>query len=281
MSLLQVQAQRKLQKDVDFPPQPNQPQPQPKKEAYDLGRLTLAKEKGEDLKETLDAAEDRIKEKEWKRATDILQKLVERKEDVFVPRLRKDKEGEALLYVSVKKEAARMIGDLPLEGKKFYDAEYGPRAVQEVKQARTNNNFQQMAAVMSRFLHTEAGADACGWCATYQLDRANFAGAANFYQTLILRNTTKDRSGVEDLKVGQLVRAAYAFHQAGDPGSQKHKGDVLKELERRNVKLKLGGQAEDKSVADLKEELDKFVASVSTQTTNDVRSSAAATAATP
>src|SRR5262249_38610953 len=88
MSLLQVQAQKRMQKDVDLPvqPQPNQP----KKEAYDLGRLTLPKEKLEDLKDLLDAAEDRVKEKEWKRACEILQKLVGRKEDVFVPRIRKD-----------------------------------------------------------------------------------------------------------------------------------------------------------------------------------------------
>src|SRR5947209_6171231 len=108
LTLLQVQAQRKGKDIVDFPiekPNPNQPA---KKEAYDLGRLSLPK--NDDLKELLDAAEDRIKEKEWPRACETLQKLVGRQEDVFVPRERKDNQGNnATLYVSVKKESARVI----------------------------------------------------------------------------------------------------------------------------------------------------------------------------
>lgn len=267
MALLQVQV--KAQKGKEAPSQPNPNQPQAKTEGYNLGRLSLPKEKSEDLKELLDAAEDRIKEKEWKRACDILQKLVGRKEDVFVERVRQDKQGETKIYVSVKKESQRMIGALPPEGRKFYEADLGPKASQEFKQARTNNNFQQMAQVMALYLHTDAGADACNWCATYEMDRANFTAAANFYTILILRNETKDKPGVQTLKNGQLIKAAYAFHQVGDPGTQKLKAEALKELDRRGVEIPLDGGK--KSVADLKEALDKFVVAISSESSSDVR----------
>src|SRR5262249_37091476 len=154
---------------------------------YDLGRLSLPKDKSDDLKEMLDAAEDRIKEKRYTDASKLLQKLVGRQEDVFVPRIRKDKQGESTIYLSVKKEATRVIGAMPKQGLKEYEAVFGAKAYQEVKSARTNNSFQQMAQAASLYLHTDAGADAANWCAIYMMDRANFTGAANFYQLLIQR----------------------------------------------------------------------------------------------
>src|SRR5690349_2627677 len=98
ITLLDVHAQRR-EKGIDAPiAQPNQPN-QPKKAAtYDLGRLSLPK--NEDLKDFLDAAEDRIKEKRYTDASKLLQKLVGRTEDVFVPRIRKGKQGDSTIYVS-------------------------------------------------------------------------------------------------------------------------------------------------------------------------------------
>jgi outer membrane protein assembly factor BamB len=242
-----------------MPGQPGQPgQPGfPKKAAYDLGRLTLPKD--DDLKERLDAAEDRIKTKEWAKACETLQNLVGRPQDVFVPRERRDSDGQTVVhYVSVKKEAARLIGKLPRAGRDFYQATYGPKAETEVKAARTNNDFRRMAVTMNLYLHTEAGAEACNWLATYMLDRAEFQGAARFFQVLI------NRGGIGELKDGQLVKAAYAFHHAG---AVKSKEAALKELERRGVEVRLGG--ETRSVAELKEAIDRFVASVAVESASD------------
>src|SRR4051812_44192408 len=54
-----------------------------KKEAFDLGNLTLPK--NEDLGDRIEAAMDRIKSKDWEGACKTLQDLVGRAEDVFVP----------------------------------------------------------------------------------------------------------------------------------------------------------------------------------------------------
>jgi len=144
----QANAQRVRQKArppvVVFPggkQAPTTPGTGPKKEAYDLGQLTLPKD--DNLKEMLDAAEDNIRaaikatregnlkaaRDFWERACVTLQeKLIGRSQDVFVPRQRKDPDGHlAIHYVSVKQEAARLIGKLPDAGKKFYEAKYGTR----------------------------------------------------------------------------------------------------------------------------------------------------------
>ncbi len=229
----------------------------PKRAGYDLGRLTLPKD--EDLKERLDATEDRIRNKDWPKACENLQNLVGRPQDIFVPRERRDPDGQNVThYVSVKKEAARLIGALPRDGRNFYETTYGPKAEKEVKEARNNNDFRRMAQTLSLYLYTEAGAEAANWLATYSLDRAEFRGAANFYQRLI------NRSGIAALKPEQLVKAAYAFHQAGDT---KAKDAALKELEKRGYEIKLGG--ESRTVADLKEALDQFVAGIGSENASD------------
>src|SRR5262249_40895311 len=154
----------------------------------------------------------------------------------------------------------------PPLGRQRYQLLYGEKAMNLVKEARTQNNFVAMAQALGRYLYTDAGAEACNWCAAYQLDRANFTAAANYYYILIQRETTKDKPGVRGLKDGQLVKAAFVFHQIGDSGA-KFKADCLKELERRNATIILGG--EKKTVADLKDELAKYVPAQSTEASSD------------
>jgi outer membrane protein assembly factor BamB/tetratricopeptide (TPR) repeat protein len=241
-----------------MPVRPGQGGPMAKRRpGYDLGQLVLPKD--EDLKERLDAAEDRIKQKDWLKACETLQNLVGRPQDIFVPRERRDPDGSTVVhYVSVKKEAARLIGTLPKAGRAFYEANYGQKATGEVKTARGNNDYQRMAQTLALYLHTEAGAEAANWLASYMLDRAEFQGAARFFQILI------NRSGIGELKDGQLIKAAYAFHHAG---AIKSKEAVLRELEKRGVEVRLGG--EQRNVAELKDALDRFVASVAVESASD------------
>src|SRR5262249_32816569 len=187
------------------------------------------------------------------------QTLVGRTQDVFVPRERKAPDGQTVVtYVSIKQEAARLIGRLPKEGRNFYETTYGGKADGEVKAARGNNDFRRMALTMTLYLHTGAGAEAGNWCASYMLARAEFQGAPRFFQILITR------AGIAALKDGQLVKAAYAFHHAGDP---KAKEAALKELEKRGVEVKIGG--ETRTVAELKDAIDRFVASVAVESASD------------
>ncbi len=230
------------------------------KPSYDLGQLTLPKD--DDLAQKVEAADDAIKLRDWKKATRILQDLLGREQDVFVPRERKLPDGQVSThYVSVKKEALRMIGALPGPGLQFYKDTYGPKADSEVKAARTNNDARRMGVALSLYLYTDAGAEAANWLATYNLDRADFRGAATFYKKLI------QRSGIGALKEGQLVKAAFAFHQAGMPEDLRDKEACLKELQKREADIKLRG--EPRTVADLKEAIDRFVIAISSESASD------------
>lgn len=241
----------------DAPPMPGGPPM--KKEAFDLGNLTLPKN-GEDLKERVEAASDNVKRKDWDRACKTLQELVGREEDVFVPLEKPDAEGnQRIVYVSVKTEAGRLIANLPKAGRDFYETTYGPRALDMVKAARTNNDPRAMGQAMSLYLHTNAGIDAASWLGTYYLDRAQFTHATRFYKQLV------ERAGLSELRPNTLLKAAYAFHAAGDRNAREA---VLKELDKRGIDIKLRGD-NARTVADVRDSLDKLVIAVSQLSASD------------
>jgi outer membrane protein assembly factor BamB/tetratricopeptide (TPR) repeat protein len=239
------------------PGAPGRPGAPPVKPSYDLGSLTLPK--NDDLKDRIDSAIDRIKKKEWAQACETLQSLVGRPNDEWVPLSRTDPTGrEIQLYGSVKKEALRLIGTLPQEGRSFYEATYGPKAETIVKQARTNGDPVQMGQALSLYYYTPAGAEAANWLGTFMLDRAQFQGARNYFMQLVLR------AGIKQVKTRTLVKVAYAFHQAGD---EQAKQTAFKELEKRGVEIRL--RDESKSVAELQEVINRTVAHVSQQSASD------------
>jgi outer membrane protein assembly factor BamB/tetratricopeptide (TPR) repeat protein len=250
---------------IKRPPMPPEggPGAKPVRDAFDLGSLTLPKE--DELQERVEAAADNIKRKNWDRACETLQSLLVRPGDVFVPLKKKDASGrEADIYVSVKKEAQEMIGNLPKEGKAFYEATYGERAATMVKAAKKNNDPIQMGIAMSVYLHTKAGAEAAAWLATHMLDRAEFQGAARVYSILIARTGLTNQA---ELKDRTLIKAAIAFNAANDTESRKSYDLVFTELKRRGVELKL--RDEPVSVAEIKADLDKLVVVTSEQSASD------------
>lgn len=226
-------------------------------QGFELGDLTLPKD--EDLAERIEAASDNIIKKDWAAACKTLQELVGRPEDVFVPIKKPDAKGiPTVVYASVKKEAARLIGSLPKPGRDYYEATYGPKADQMVRRAKEINDFREMALALSLYLHTEAGIDAAMWLGTYMLDRAEYQGATRFYQTLL------ERTPAANLKDRTLLKAAYAFHSAGD---RKNRDVILDELAKRGVEFKL--RDDSRSVADVRDALDKLIVSVSQQSASD------------
>jgi outer membrane protein assembly factor BamB/tetratricopeptide (TPR) repeat protein len=226
-------------------------------QGFELGDLKLPTE--ESLQEKVESAMDNIKNKDWERACRTLQDLVGREEDVFVPLDKPDAKGQLrTVYVSVKKEAARLLGNLPKAGRDFYEATYGPKAEQMIKRAKEINDFREMAMALSLYLHTAAGVDAASWLGTYMLDRAEFQGASRFYAILL------ERGGIAELKDRTLLKAAYAFHFANDT---RNRDIVLGELNKRGVEFKLRSEA--RTVADIRDSLDKMVVSISQQSAND------------
>ena len=226
-------------------------------QGFELGDLKLPTD--ESLQEKVELAVDNIVKKDWEVACRTLQDLVGRVEDVFVPLDKPDAKGQPrTVYVSVKKEASRLLGSLPKAGRDFYEATYNPKAEQMVKRAKENNDFREMALALSLYLHTSSGIEAATWLGTYMLDRAEFQGASRFYALLL------ERGPIGELKDRTLLKAAYAFHFAGD---LRNRDIVLNELKKRNVEFKLRSEA--RTVADIRDTLDKLVVSVSQQSASD------------
>jgi outer membrane protein assembly factor BamB/tetratricopeptide (TPR) repeat protein len=245
-----------------------------KKESYDLGNLTLPK--NDDLKDRIDSARDniinasraerrgekKVADDYWERACKTLQELVGREQDEWVPLSGTDATGrEIQRYGSVKKEALRLIGTLPKEGRSYYQATYGPKAETMVKRARENSDEREMGKALSLYLYTDAGADAANWLGTWMLDRADFVGATRYFLQLI------NRAGIKEVKNHRaLVKAALAFHHQGDE-VKAYKDQVFKELEARGIEIKF--RAEPRTVAELQDTINKMVTRVSLQSASD------------
>ncbi len=163
------------------------------------------------MKSRIEAAQDYIKSQDWAEACNVLQKLLEIKEDVFAEIPRKSLEGKSTTaIVSVKTEANRLIASLPPKGLEFYKITFNPAADAILKQARLKSDPNLLALVMKQYLHTDPGGEAALLLGTYQLDRGNFMAASLCYEKLL------DRSGSDKLSPRTIFKAAYAFFQAGD-----------------------------------------------------------------
>jgi outer membrane protein assembly factor BamB len=179
-------------------------------------------------------------------ATEILQKLVGIKEDVFAKLPRKTPDGrDAEVWTSVRAEANRLIASLPPKGMAFYQLTYGPKAAEMLKEAKATNKPEVLAAIVRLYLHTDAGAEATDLLGTYHLDRGNFSTASRCFSLLL------GRSGADKLSPVTLFKAAYAFHQTGAAEDKLAEEQTWKQLGGRARELKLG-DGEARSIDDLR-----------------------------
>ncbi len=187
------------------------------------------------LKSQIEAAVDYIKTEDWVLATEILQKLVGIKEDVFAKLPRKTPEGkDTEVWTSVRAEANRLIASLPPAGLAFYQLTYGPKAAELLKEAKATNRPEVLAQVMRLYLYTDAGAEATDLLGTYHLDRGNFSTAGRCFSLLL------GRSGADKLSPTTLFKAAYAFHQTGAAEDKTAEEHVWQQLSERVREVKLG-----------------------------------------
>ncbi|MSR30812.1 MAG: tetratricopeptide repeat protein [Gemmataceae bacterium] len=163
------------------------------------------------MKSRVEAAQDYIKSRDWAEACNVLQKLVEIKEDVFAEIPRKGPDGkDAVAIVSVRTEANRLIASLPPKGLEFYKLTFNPPAAAWLKEARATGDPNLLAQIVRQYLHTEAGGEAAALLGTYHLDRGNFMAASLCFERLL------ERDGSNNLSPRALFKAAFAFFQAGD-----------------------------------------------------------------
>jgi outer membrane protein assembly factor BamB/tetratricopeptide (TPR) repeat protein len=210
----------------------------------------------------IQAAVDYIEKGDWTIAIPHVQKLLEIDEDVFVRLTRKNADGkEVPTWVSVKREADRLIGTLPPTGLDFYKVSFGAKAAEMLKKAKQSGDPALLAEIMKKYAHTDAGGEAIKILADYHLDRGNYIAAILCYDKLF------NREGADKLPPVVLFKAAYAAHMApasatsGEgtqlAASKINEKELWKQLRNQTRDVQLGPD-ESRSVADLEEYVSKL-----------------------
>jgi tetratricopeptide (TPR) repeat protein len=177
------------------------------------------------VKRMLEAAADYVQTEDWAQATAVLQKLLERKEDVFVPVERKGADGKPVTtLVSGRSEAGRMIASLPPAGREFYQLKYGPFAAELLKQARADGKQDLLVRIVREYLHTEAGPDALLDLGQAKEESGEHSTAALYFLRAL------DHRGIARWTPPALYLATRALRKIGDG---KHADLTEKQLRER------------------------------------------------
>lgn len=180
-------------------------------------RVRLPRDRNAERK--LEEAQRLIKDQQWRQAIDLLQGMLDDKEDKFL----QDARGR---WASVRSEANRLIASMGAEGLQHYEQYYGAQARAALQAALRAGDPQKVAEVAMRYLHTEAGADALAALGTIQLDQGSPVMAALYFERLLGRPGGWDR-----LPTLTLLKAAFALERAGHTAWCEK---LWRELERRN-----------------------------------------------
>ncbi|MCS6978330.1 MAG: PQQ-binding-like beta-propeller repeat protein [Gemmatales bacterium] len=182
--------------------QPGQPPGDSSEDTRFTDRVRLPVDRSANRK--IERVKEWIQREEWGDAVRLLQSILNSPEDVVL----KDEKGR---WVSVRYEANRILGEMPANGRQFYELEYGTQARNALKKALNAGDPRALADVALRFLHTEAGAEANQLLATYYLDQGSYIQAALCFERLLTRPGVMDT-----LPPLVLYKAALAFERTGD-----------------------------------------------------------------
>ncbi len=171
--------------------------------------------------QVIEAARALIQEKEWGQVVRALQSLLDTREDGFVKVTREVPGGKEVNWVSIKAEANRLLGTMGAEGLQVYELQYGAAAKARLADAKTSGDATVLAEVATRYLHTEAGAEAVALLGTRFLNRDEPLMAALYFDRLL------HRQGVDKLPPWTLYKIALSFYRAGDKEGAE---DVWKHL---------------------------------------------------
>jgi outer membrane protein assembly factor BamB len=161
------------------------------------------------LPKKLQAARDFITARDWEAAAKVLQDLLAWPEDVFLPFTRRGPDDQEItVAVSLRAETEGLIARLPRPGLEVYELLAGKHAARDLAEAR--GEPAALAAVVQRYPHTRAAAEAAARLGAYHLDRGHFDLAAAYFDR-VLRSPGAGRP-----QPLTLFQAALAFRRAGD-----------------------------------------------------------------
>ncbi len=123
------------------------------------------------------AALGSIQQKDWKRAIERLQRLLDSPEDAVY------RTGGGR-WESLRTAASRRLGTVPADVLNDYEGQYGGLAQQLWLEARRTGRLELVVEVATRFFHTRAGRDAAEWLAREHFDRSEFALAVRWFEEL-------------------------------------------------------------------------------------------------
>ncbi len=150
-------------------------------------------------------AEEMIAKKEYARAIEILQALLNRTEQCFVPT------SDPRRYVSLAVQTNRVIGRLPKEASQLYRSLYDGQAERLFRRGADDGDQAALGDLVRRFLHTSWGDDALNLLGAMHFDRGQFSQAARCWQDIL---AAESPSGLDPAVV--LAKVAVAHHFAGE-----------------------------------------------------------------
>jgi outer membrane protein assembly factor BamB len=128
-----------------------------------------------------DKAKALVEESHWSEAVVLVEELLEGNEDYFC---KAEGGGKPASYRSVKAEAQKLIGDLPPEGRKAYELQFGTRATQLLSAAAATGDIATIEQVSRLYFHTQAGYQATLILGRHHLDHGQPMAAAMCFERL-------------------------------------------------------------------------------------------------
>lgn len=125
----------------------------------------------------LQAAETAVRQKNWKLAIELFQRLLDQPEDS----LHRSENGS---WQSVRAIVNQMLGRLPESTLLEYRGQYGGLAQQQLDAAKRSGLTAEFVSVATRYFHTPAGYEAANYLGCLHLDRSEFGLAARWFEQL-------------------------------------------------------------------------------------------------
>lgn len=141
-----------------------------------------------DLSKAMAKAEEYRDRKEYDNAVEIVQRYILDQKDDDAGRRAIDRSADYFvdqkMDISLKRQALRLIGDLPEEGRRIYELKYGESARAMLADAVSANDTKQLENIARQYFHTKAGYEATYLMGTHKLDQGETLAAAMHFEQL-------------------------------------------------------------------------------------------------
>jgi len=135
------------------------------------------------LRQRLDMAQDLLERKRYSEAVQVLTSVLEAKEDyLYQATGPTDNASGGRKLGSLKREARRMIGNLPPEAARAYELQFGDTARRRLNAALAAADLDAVADVSRQFPHTAAGQESLMLLGYSHMNRGRYLAAALCFQ---------------------------------------------------------------------------------------------------